>query len=261
MTLTPLYNPSNGPMRVVGLMSGSGSNLRKILEHERALGDQSPYQVVALFADNLISRARIIGVDFRLPIIENDIDRFYQEHGEEKRTRNMKIRALYDAQTVRALARYEAPVAALAGYMSRVTDPFMKAFLGVNVHPADLTILREDGQRKYRGDNAVRDAIRAGATELRSTTHIVEPEVDGGRILMVSAPLEVKLDGVDITNASRLQELADDHQGQLKKVGDWNIFPQTLDAIARGRYERDEEGALYFDGDRIPNGVRVDERV
>lgn len=33
MVLEKLYNLENGVMRIAGLMSGSGSNLRKIIEH------------------------------------------------------------------------------------------------------------------------------------------------------------------------------------------------------------------------------------
>ena len=33
MTLKELYNPESGRMRIAGLISGSGSNLRKIIEY------------------------------------------------------------------------------------------------------------------------------------------------------------------------------------------------------------------------------------
>jgi len=49
--LTPLYQPTDEPMRVVGLMSGSGTNLQKILEHQEQLQQErgiAPYQVVAI---------------------------------------------------------------------------------------------------------------------------------------------------------------------------------------------------------------------
>jgi len=37
MSLTGLYNTEQGRMRVGGLMSGSGSNLKKIIEHGKIL--------------------------------------------------------------------------------------------------------------------------------------------------------------------------------------------------------------------------------
>ena len=55
VALQKLYNPANGLMRVAGFMSGSGTNLRKIIEYERALIREqagSPYEVVVIFSDN-----------------------------------------------------------------------------------------------------------------------------------------------------------------------------------------------------------------
>ena len=33
----PIHNPSTGPLRLVGLMSGSGTNIRKIIDHQKKL--------------------------------------------------------------------------------------------------------------------------------------------------------------------------------------------------------------------------------
>ena len=52
-----LYDPQtnpNRPMRVAGFMSGSGTNIRKILDKQRELKQeegQSPYELVVLFSD------------------------------------------------------------------------------------------------------------------------------------------------------------------------------------------------------------------
>ncbi|MFX1294709.1 MAG: hypothetical protein ACFFD2_07625, partial [Promethearchaeota archaeon] len=51
-----LYDPRKhvGPMRVAGFMSGSGTNIRKILEKEHELKQKegsSPYELVFLFSD------------------------------------------------------------------------------------------------------------------------------------------------------------------------------------------------------------------
>ena len=99
-----------------------------------------------------------------------------------------------DRRVLDALRPHCVDAIVLAGYMSVVTSPLLAAFAGriVNVHPADLRIL-EGGRRKYTGDYAVRDAILAGECVLRATTHIVRAEVDGGEILMVSAPVRVEL--------------------------------------------------------------------
>ena len=48
------------------------------------------------------------------------------------------------------------------------------------------------------------------------------------------------------------------YRDQLKEIGDWIIFPRTLEYIADGRFAQDDEGRLYFDNERIPNGLRIE---
>lgn len=257
--LTPLYDPSNGQMRVVGLLSGSGSNIRKIIEFEKQLKIErgaSPFSMVVLFSDNSESNAVKIGKDFDIPVVVRDIIGFYAARGKPRR--DMQVRAEFDRETVNALAPYKVSVAAYGGYMSIATQPLIDAFLGVNVHPADLSI-RENGKRKYTGDFAVRNAILNGEKFLRSSTHIIEPEVDGGRILMISPKLEVSLrENFDKNYVSLVKEVANEHQSKLKEYGDWVIFPKTLLYIAEGRFAQDENGSLYFDGKQIPQGLRLE---
>ena len=257
--LKPLHDPSAGPLRIVGLMSGSGSNLRRILEAERRLAGErgrSPFSIVAIFTDVWNSRAAEIGRDFDLPVVSRDIAAWYSARGAPRR--DLVLRAEYDAETVRALAPFEARAAAYAGYMSVATRPLIDAFLGINVHPADLGI-EKDGRRKYTGDHAVRDAIRAGEPEVRSTTHVIEPVVDGGRLLAISPPVRVERPaGFDSADREALRRIAAEHQERLKESGDWVVFPWTLERIADGRIAADESGRLHLDGRPIPRGVRMD---
>lgn len=259
MKLQPLHDPSEGVLRVVGLMSGSGSNLRKILEWEQELKRQRGrfvYKVVAIFSDTFDSKACEIGRDFDIPVMTRDLRGFYASRGKPRS--DLKVREEFDHETTRALASFEAKIAAYAGYMSIATKALVEAFLGVNVHPADLSVEAE-GRRKYVGAQAVRDAILAGETSLRSTTHIIEPLVDQGRLLMISTPLPVVLeDSFDPNNPELIRSVANYHQECLKEVGDWIIFPRTLQYIAEGRYTQDEQGRLFFDGQPIPRGLKLD---
>lgn len=255
-------------MRVAGFMSGSGTNLVKILDYERRLLEiegKSPFQVVLVFTDNAESKAREIADQYSLAIVTRDIMEFYRARGHENK-RDMSLRPEYDRETVWVLAPHEIDTIALAGYMSIVTDPLLGAWPGriVNVHPADLTV-RDGRSRRYVGDHAVRDAIRAGERALRSTTHVVRREVDYGEILMLSAPVEVVLprgwgllDPGKPENAERLRTVADEHQDRLKEAGDWVIFPRTLEMMAQGRYAFDDAGLLHVDGDSAPGGVRLE---
>ena len=141
--------------------------------------------------------------------------------------------------------------------MSVVTAPLINAFLGINVHPADLSI-EQKGKRTFTGDHAVRDAIAAGEKTIASSTHLIEEVVDQGRLLMISSPLDVIVkDEWDLSTSADLKEAESFNQERLKESGDWVIFPKTIEYIARGRFGQDESGQLYFDEKPIPKGLRL----
>ena len=244
--LTPLHDPGNGIMRIAGLMSGSGTNLRKIIEN--ALH----YRVVVIFSDNIDSNALKIGKEYDLPVVVRDKKGFYKKRG--KPLRDMEVREEFDSETVKALSVYDCPVAAYAGYMSIASPVLVNAFLGVNVHPADLSIVNGLGRRKYTGDHAVLDALVSGEREIRSSTHLITNQVDGGQILMISSPVLINPD--DLKTAPNY-DTANRYQDKLKEIGDWVVFPRTLEDIACGRFSKDARGNLYYGNEMIPFGLRL----
>jgi len=258
MKLTRLHNPENGELRVIGLMSGSGTNIRRVLEHEVRLRREkgiSPFRIVALFTDNYGSRAPEIGRDYNLPVVMRDINAFYTAHNRPKR--DMSLRADFDTETVNALKPFHAACAVYGGYMSIASEVLIKAFTGINVHPADLSVV-VNGKRRWVGDHAVRDALLAGEAEIRSTTHLVEPVVDAGRILMISEPLRTEVPShLSLSNTDDLKEIEKLNQNRLKEMGDWVIMPRTIEYLALGRYAADEEGNLYFDEKPVPDGIKL----
>ncbi|MBN2467763.1 MAG: formyl transferase [Deltaproteobacteria bacterium] len=255
--ITLLHDPGNGPLRVAGLMSGSGSNIRKIIEHQKNLEtheEGSPYQVVVLFSDTWNSNASRIGHEFDIPVVIHDIAAFYAHR--KRSRRDMSIRPEFDTATVKVLSSFDVAVAVYGGYMSIASQPLIDAFLGINVHPADLSV-EEGTRRKFTGDHAVRDAIVAGERTVSASTHIITQDVDGGPILMISPPMPVTLKPEwDLSDPADLKEAEASNQELLKARGDWIIFPKTIEFIARGRYGRNEDGLLFFAGSPIPKGLR-----
>ena len=254
-TLTPLYDPEKGRMRVAGFMSTkSGSNLRKLIDHSMKAGIN--YDVAVIFSDRNDSAATIIGKDYGIPVVLNDKREFYARHGIP--TKDSSLRGKFDMATFEKLKPYNIHMAALAGYMSLVSDFLIDSLLLVNVHPADLNILNQERKRKYTGEFAVKDQILAGEKEIRSTTHIIDKgDVDSGRILMVSNPSSVILsDGFNPQDPAQLKSVGNENQGRLKEIGDWVIYPRTLEYIAIGRFQQDERGNLYFDSKPIPEGLQ-----
>jgi folate-dependent phosphoribosylglycinamide formyltransferase PurN len=259
MTLTPLHDPKQGTMRIAGLMSGEGTNLVEIIKTELALSrtNQFPFHVAVIFTDNPKSNAEEIGRNYDLPVIINNIELFYHNRG--KPVIDLGLRKEYDERTVSLLKTFDISFAAYAGYMKLITQPLIDAFLGVNVHPGDLSVKDEDGKRKYTGNRAVRKAILAGEKYIRSSTHIMEGEEDSGRLLMISSPMEVVLcNDFDRNDKESVKKAEKFNQARLKEVGDWVIFPRTILDISRGRYSKDESGRIHYEGVMVPDGLRLE---
>lgn len=269
MNINMLYDPKDhSPMRVAGFVSGSGTNLLKILEYEQKIYNETgkkPYKVNLVFTDNKNSSAREIADHFNIALVVNDILDFYAQHGKSDK-KDFSLRPKFDEKSVELLQKYEFDMVALAGYMSIVTQPIFDAYGRriVNVHPADLSVT-DGNKRRYTGDRAVALAIKSGEKALRATTHLVSERVDYGEILMVSHPVAVKLpDGVtvemlkDAKNRVLLNKIANEHQELLKEKGDWDIFPKTLEMIALGRFGLHEKGLVFLDEKPIPHGYRLE---
>lgn len=256
--LKPIFDPVGAPMRVAAFMSGSGTNLEKILEHQERLARErgrSPFEVAVIFSDNAKSRALAIAAAHDIPAVMRDIGAFYARRGRPRS--DLSIRAEFDSMTVEALKPHGARFAAYAGYMSVASPVLVRAFFGVNVHPADLSV-ETGGKRKWVGGHAVRDAVAAGEKTIASSTHIIEDTVDGGRILMISKPVPVEVPpGADLRDKTVLRNAEESNQSRLKVQGDWIVFPLTLEYIADGRFSTDEKGTIHFDGRPVPKGLRL----
>lgn len=209
-------------------MSGTGSNVRKIIEGEHS------YKVTVIFTDNPKSNAQQFADECGLPCVTHDI------HGQSA----WALRKQYDFETLRLLEPYPFDLVALAGYNYIVSPVIIDKYLTINVHPADLSVVK-NGERAYKGLGAEpsRKAILAGESSLCSTTHIAREQVDEGEILVRSPRVAVNR-----------RKSAEWHQQQLKVHGDWVIYPLTLRWIAEGRFRFDRD-VLLFDGKPIPNGV------
>jgi folate-dependent phosphoribosylglycinamide formyltransferase PurN len=251
-------------MRVAGLMSGSGTNLVKVIERSLE-GKGADYEVVVIVTDTPESRAEEISDKYGIPMVCSDIKAFYRSKGHETR-KDISLRPEYDAKIVEELKPFNVDLIVLAGYMSIITEPLLDEFDArlINVHPADLSIVKE-GRRIFTGAHAVRDSILYGCRELRSSTHIVRREVDCGEILLISDPVPVHLPECTSLEALKKKEnrkllntIANEHQEKLKCEGDWVVLPKTLEWISRGRFGIAEDGNVTLDGKPVPDGVRLD---
>jgi folate-dependent phosphoribosylglycinamide formyltransferase PurN len=264
MKLTTIFDANRRglPMRVAAFMSGSGTNIIKLIEKEKRLEKQkgsSPFHVVFIFSDRSDGKCRgeEIAYENGIPYFSYDIRTFHRMRGLKRSVLDadgLSARREFDSLAANLIQTFEIDLIALGGYMSYTT---LKGC--INVHPADLSIMTVDGRRKYIGDHAVLDAIVAGETVLRSSTLWTDQGVDTGPILMISKPLKVELpEPLEqlLKDRDRLLLVVEDHQKRLKEVGDWNIFPRTIEMIAEGRFAFDEQNRVYMDGKSTPHGYR-----
>jgi folate-dependent phosphoribosylglycinamide formyltransferase PurN len=267
MKPAPIFDPQaqGRAMRVAAFMSGSGTNVIRLLEREKELENEpsgSPFKIIFIFSDRSEgpSAGERIALNAGIPYFSYDIRRFYQRKGLRKTigtTEGMRARKEFDSVASVLIHAFEIDIIALAGYMSYLTLNRC-----INVHPADLSILTPDGKRKYVGAHAVADAIVSGEAFLRTSTILTDAGVDTGPLLLVSNPLKVTLPlplPDLLKDQPAFEKVVDEHQRRLKKIGDWEIFPLTVEMIAQGRFSLDENNTVYVDGHPVPKGYRLEE--
>ncbi len=253
-------------------LSGSGSNAERILERIRE-AESRPVEVSVLVTDAPeTSRARALGRMFDLPVVAEDIRRFYAENGEPRVSiatpRGQELRRAWTHALREKLAPHTIDFAVFAGFVPLTN--LAADFPCLNVHPGDLTYLK-DGKRYLVGLHTVpiERAILEGLDCLRSSVIRALPytgtgdDMDSGPILGISQPVRIDLAGHTLADlaaraATRpptrpkggfgdaLAEIAACNQETLKEQGDWTVLPRVVFDYALGRFGSDSAGTLYY---------------
>ena len=148
------------PLKIVALVSGSGTLLQAILD-----GKDSSYEVTKVVADKPcvgIERAQKAGIDTQIVELTGDRDQW-----------NVKL--------ADAVADGNPDIVVSAGFMRILGAGFLDRFEGItiNTHPALLPA--------FPGAHAVRDALAYGVKVTGSTVHYVDAGVDTGTIIAQEA--------------------------------------------------------------------------
>ena len=143
---------------VVVLISGSGSNLRALLDATN--NPLYPVRILAVGADNPCSgleHAELFGIPTFVVSPENFA------------SRDQWAKTLLESVNF-----FKPDLTVLAGFMKILPSEFVKALSPrlINTHPSLLPL--------FPGAHGVRDALAAGATETGVTIHIVDEGVDTG---------------------------------------------------------------------------------
>jgi phosphoribosylglycinamide formyltransferase-1 len=186
--------------RIVVLISGRGSNLASILRHQREGGLDG--EVVAVFSNRPqapgLEHARREG----LPI-------------EVLSHRKFATRADFDAELARRIDAFRPDLVVLAGFMRILGPAFVRHFAGrlINTHPSLLP--------RFKGLDAVSQALEAGVVETGCSVHFVTEEVDGGPVI---AQRRVPIRPGDTREALEARILEQEHQ----------LLPETIARFCRG---------------------------
>jgi phosphoribosylglycinamide formyltransferase-1 len=143
---------------VVVLISGSGSNLRALLD--ATLDPTFPVRVLAVGSDNPcegLEHAELFGIPTFVVS-----------------PTNFESREAWAEMLLENVNYFEPDLTVLAGFMKVLPPNFVQALSPrlINTHPSLLPL--------FPGAHAVRDALAAGSTETGVTIHIVDEGVDTG---------------------------------------------------------------------------------
>ncbi|WP_377644278.1 phosphoribosylglycinamide formyltransferase [Oryzobacter terrae] len=162
------------PLRLVVLVSGSGTTLQAILD---AQSESGPFRVVAVGSDRDGTggavRAALRGVaTFVCRVADHD------------------TRADWDAALTRLVDAHEPDLVVSAGFMKVLGPVFLAAHRVVNTHPALLP--------SFPGAHGVSDALEHGVRVTGCTCHWVDAGVDTGPIIEQRAVRVLEGDTVDV---------------------------------------------------------------
>ena len=203
----------SGPLPVVVLVSGRGSNLRAI--DARIAAGELPARILAVLSDREDAAALAWAAERGLAT------------GAVPQ-RQYADRAAFDAALGNVIAGYAPALVVLAGFMRILGAPLVERFAGrmLNIHPSLLP--------KYPGLHTHRRVLEAGDAEHGASVHFVTTELDGGPVVL----------------QARVPVLPGDDEAMLAQrvlVQEHRIYPLAIRWFAEGRL-RFDGGVVRFDG-------------
>jgi phosphoribosylglycinamide formyltransferase-1 len=212
-----------GPLRLVVLISGRGSNMAALIDAAKAKDYPAD---IALVLSNRPDAAGLANAQ------ANGIATAVVDHKQYGKDREAFERALAEV-----IERNAIDIVCLAGFMRILTSWFVSRFEGrlINIHPALLPA--------FKGLDTHARALAAGVKTHGATVHFVIPEMDAGPII-VQGSVPVR-DG-DTAETLGASVLAVEHR----------IYPMALQLVAEGRARLVDRRCL-IDGVVSPHGISI----
>lgn len=171
------------PLRVVVLISGSGSNLQALIDGVAA--GNLPIEIVAVISNrpDVMGLSRAANAGIQTLVLDH---------------KGFASREAFDQELMRVIDSYTPGLIVLAGFMRILTPEFTHHYLGrmLNIHPSLLP--------KFQGLHTHQRAIDAGETQHGVTVHFVTAELDGGPAIVQAVVPVIKTDDANLL-AKRVQ--------------------------------------------------------
>lgn len=188
--------------RVVVLISGYGSNLQALIDHQA----DTSYEIVGVISNNPdasgLDRAR----QYRIAALGLDSKCF-------------SSRSAFDMRLIEEINRFEPDLIVLAGYMKILTPEFVERFNGkiINVHPSLLP--------DYKGLGTYQRVLADRKTEHGCTVHFVTADVDCGAQIIQSS---LAIHPTDTESSLKRRVQAMEHI----------VLPMAVDWFCSGRLQK-----------------------
>uniref|UniRef100_A0A8C7H7G6 Phosphoribosylglycinamide formyltransferase n=1 Tax=Oncorhynchus kisutch TaxID=8019 RepID=A0A8C7H7G6_ONCKI len=136
-------------------------------------------------------------------------------------------RAEFDGTIDHVLEEFDVEVVCLAGFMRILTGSFVRKWNGklLNIHPSLLP--------SFKGVNAQKQALQAGARVSGCTVHFVAEEVDAGAIIAQEA-VPVLMNDTEESLSDRIRE------------AEHRAFPAALELVAGGGVRLGDDGRIIW---------------
>ena len=198
----PRKASSEDPLRLAVLISGSGSGMVALIEHQHSSSESAHITSVVISNREGVAglqKATDLGVKAIAISSSSAMDREAHER---------------DIHSV--LKEHEIEAVILSGYMRLLTPWFVERWEGrmLNIHPSLLP--------RFPGAHAHRDVIAAGVDSTGCTVHFVDSGMDSGLII---AQREIPV--LENDDEESLQQ-------RVKKI-EHMLYPEVIDAFAEGR--------------------------
>uniref|UniRef100_A0A8C8JYU1 Trifunctional purine biosynthetic protein adenosine-3 n=1 Tax=Oncorhynchus tshawytscha TaxID=74940 RepID=A0A8C8JYU1_ONCTS len=198
--------------RVGVLISGTGTNLQALMEQTKRTSSSAEIVVVISNQPGVLGlkRASLAGIQTR--VVDHKL------YGS---------RAEFDGTIDHVLEEFDVEVVCLAGFMRILTGSFVRKWNGklLNIHPSLLP--------SFKGVNAQKQALQAGARVSGCTVHFVAEEVDAGAIIAQEA-VPVLMNDTEESLSDRIRE------------AEHRAFPAALELVAAGGVRLGDDGRIIW---------------